>query len=272
MNKRLFAIIFLFLLLPFAGKAIIRGRRPHRFPHFKHNYFFFSGHNTLQIEAYLNYENGVLQRSVSYPSFLFRYGVLDVVELRATFDINTTRDQPSINKTGITPLQLGAKFRFNKPDLKRRIPAFTLTAMVTFPRLATESLRQTYWAPQLLLSAEQDISSKLSLEYAAGFQMDPDNFKPSLLASLNSEYDLTDRTSFISDLYFVKQQTDLPDMRLDAGINYMVYKNLWFEFVAGSGLTRNSPDYYLSAGFQWAVRVKKKKINGANSQWQTISP
>jgi len=228
---------------------------------------FFNDHNTLQVESYINFENNNGVTTVSYPSLLLRYGILNKLELRLAFDLASIRDfNTHTSRTGFTSMQPGFKLRFNEP--KKFLPAFGFTGSVILPMAASPSMKQTYFAPSFNFSAEQDITKELSFEYAAGMQWDADNFQRIYTASINFEYDIASGSTFYGDFYLFKLENDAIDLRADAGFNQAINSNLLFDISVGTGLTTTTPVFFMSAGIQFSVTGHKKRaiIPKANNQ------
>ena len=251
----------LFLLLCSALPAMARFGHSQRI---RHSIEFFNDHNTLRIESYLSFQanNGLL--TTSYPNVLLRYGLIKVLELRLGIQLTSVNDMIRYSaKTGLAPLQPGLKIQIVKPH--GYIPAMALTGSVTIPHAASESLRQTYWAPLLIFSAEQDITERLSLEYAVGMQWDADNFQRGYLTSLNMEYDFTRKSMVYADAYLLQPERDQTDIRVDIGVSRELNRYILFDLSAGTGLTKAAPEFFFNAGFvftygDWKkLRVKKNR-------------
>jgi hypothetical protein len=222
---------------------------------------FFNEHNTFQFESSLNFQVKGDSVQVSYPSFLFRYGLLNYLELRLAFDLASTKNgSHSDIKTGITPLQPGFKIKFNEPQAARHIPAFAVTGSVTVPKAASVVNRQTYWAPVFNFSAEQDITDKLSFEYAAGMRWDADNFQRTYFGSVNMEFDATKKFTVYADAYIFKTEQTKIDIRTDVGFNRSLNKWMQLDLSVGTGLNNYSPDFFMTAGIQFAAKSKNRAI------------
>lgn len=240
------------LCLLFLCSALTASARFGRTNRIRHSFNFFSAHNTLQLETYLGFQanNGLL--TTSYPNMLIRYGIIDVLELRVNVQVNSVNDRAHWTaQTGLAPLQPGLKLQLCKP--KKFRPAVAFTASVTVPHAASESIRQTYWAPLLLFSAEQNITQHLSFEYDLGMQWDADNFQRGYLMALNMEYDFTPLSSVYADAYLLQPESGgQADMRLDVGVNRQLTKHLQLDLSMGAGLTPAAPEFFFNAGFIFA--------------------
>jgi len=252
-HKRFFTLFFLSITF-----AVSARHRSHHLHNTRHLLSFLNANNTFQVEGYLNFESNNNVYTTAHPSLLFRYTVFDRLEFRLGMDITTINDfTKHTTQTGISPLVPGIKLRFNQP--KKFLPAFALTCSVAIPKAATDNLRQTYFAPSLFFSAEQDITSKLSFEYALALQWDPDNFQRMYFGSLNMEYDFVNATTFYSDFYVLKPEQDALDLRLDIGVNRTISKNIQFDFSTGAGLTKASPEFFFNAGFIFSYNGMNRK-------------
>ncbi|MCW3127414.1 MAG: hypothetical protein JWO03_3072 [Bacteroidetes bacterium] len=253
--------VILFIFLCIVTPAIARFSASQRI---RHSIEFFNDHNTLRIEGYLSFQanNGLL--TTSYPNVLFRYGLIKILELRLGVQLSSINDLAKYtSKTGIAPIQPGLKIRLVKP--KGFVPATAFTASFVIPHAATSQLRQTYWAPSLIFSAEQDITEKLSFEYALGMQWDPDNFQRGYFTTLNMEYDFTPESTVYADAYLLKPEQTQADIRVDIGVNRTITKNLQFDLSAGAGLTNAAPEFFFNIGFIFSYGDWKKLAMKKNS-------
>ena len=250
-------IIFFILLMASCPLARATAHHSSRGIKSRHSIDFMSTHNTLQIEGYLNFQSNNGQLTTGYPNALIRFGFIKVLELRLAVEALTIVDRVNYTtRTGINPLQLGFKVRFLNPKGYR--PAMAFTGSITMPTFATSNFRQTYWAPQLQISAEQDITSRLSFEYALGIQWDADNFQRSYYSSINMEYDFTSSNTVYADFYYMQPIIDATDMRLDVGINRGINQYLRFDFSTGAGLTTAAPEFFFNFGLILAYHDWKK--------------
>ena len=256
--KRLALLVFLTLqvaVLMSAPRA--RRSRSHHVSKTRHSVMFFAGHNSFTVETSTNIENNAGVLTISHPSFLVRYGLLSILEFRLNVDVTTIKDMNTgISKTGIMPLQPGLKVKLNQP--RKFLPSFSFTASVILPKASTSNMRQTYYGPYLIASAEQDITKKLSFEYAAGLQWDADNFHRIYSTTINFEYDVRDLSTFYGDVYVFKEDGNPFDVRADIGFNETINSNLQFDFSSGAGFTSGSPEFFLSAGLFFSVQGKGK--------------
>ncbi len=230
----------------------------------RHSLEFFNTHNVLRIESYLSFQTNNGLMNVGYPNVLFRYGLIKVLELRLGLELSSTYDATTYTtKTGINPIQPGLRVRLLKPH--KFVPAMALTAGVTIPMAASPVFRQTYWAPFAQISAEQDITSKLSFEYDLGMQWDADNFQRSYFTSVNMEYDFTPASTVYADLYYLQPESDQSDVRVDVGVNRTITQNLQFDLSMGAGLTAAAPEFFFNIGFIFAYNNWKKVLQHKNS-------
>ena len=199
-----------------------------------------------------------------YPNVLFRYGLIKVLELRLAVELSSSYDVTAYTtKTGFNPVQPGLRIRLLKPH--KFIPAMAFMGGLSIPKAASNPYRQTYWAPFFQLSAEQDITSKLSFEYALGMQWDGDSFQRSYFTSINMEYDFTPASTVYADLYYLQPESDQPDVRIDIGVTRSITNNLQFDLSTGAGLTAAAPEFFFNIGFIFAYNNWKKGFQHKNS-------
>ncbi len=255
------------LCLFFLCSALTASARFGRTNRIRHSMDFFSNNNTLRIETYLGFQanNGLL--TTSYPNMLIRYGLIDILELRLGVQVSSVNDRSRFtSQTGLTPLQPGLKLQLCKARKYR--PAVAFTSSITIPHAATDGMRQTYWAPLFVFSAEQNITRRLSFEYALGMQWDADNFQRGYLTSLNMEYDFSARSTVYADAYLLQPENGQTDLRLDVGVNRQVTTHLQFDLSMGAGLTPAAPEFFFNAGFIFAYGNWKRLAhkNGAQQR------
>lgn len=204
--------------------------------------------NNLQIEAGLQYTEVPGSDELLAPSVLFRYGLIDILELRLVTEFTTIKNEltkKSIN--GLTDIQLGMKVQLLK---KEGAPEIAFLSHVVIPT-AKDALSAQKTGVINKLSIAHNLFKKISIGYNIGY----DNFGE---GSGNFTYSLAIGTS-ISDKIgmYIEPFGEFTDFNksianFDFGFTYLFNKNLQADISYGTGLN-NSMNYY-STGISYRIQ------------------
>jgi hypothetical protein len=210
-------------------------------------------------KGYLQFENGFsIEKSNSetttlvMPTILTKFGINDHFELRLITEYVT--DQSETNKvSGINPVLIGFKARLFAE--KGIIPITSFIGHLSLPDLASKNFKTTYYAPEFRFTMQHTISDKQSLSYNLGAEWNGETAEPVFIYTLTSGYSISEKISGYIELYGFLPQIDKPDHRFDAGLNYLFLPNHQLDVSAGFGLSKVSPDYFISLGYSFRFKV-----------------
>jgi hypothetical protein len=210
-------------------------------------------------KGYLQFENGFSVEKTNsetttmvIPTVLTKFGINDHFELRLITEY--TVDKTEAKKTvGINPVLIGFKARLFEE--KGIIPTTSFIGHLALPNLASKNLKTTYYAPEFRFTMQHTISEKQSISYNLGAEWNGETAIPTFIYTLTSGYSLSEKISGYIELYGFIPQMDKPDHRFDAGLNYLFNTNHQLDVSAGLGLSRTSPDYFISLGYSFRFKV-----------------
>src|SRR4051794_15571789 len=194
---------------------------------------------------YFQMENGFAylyndkkSKAYAYPSTLMKYGIAKFIDLRVITGLLTTQFDDK-NITGIVPLTIG--FKLNLLKEKGIIPLTSLLAHLTFPKLASEKYKATYYGPSFKFAMQHTLSKKISLSYNLGAFWNGVTTEPILLYTLTTAVSLTEKLGSYVEVYgFVPEhQTALHSM--DTGLCYLVNNDISLDISGGYRITKNAP-------------------------------
>jgi hypothetical protein len=207
-------------------------------------------------KGYIQFENGFsIEKSNSetttlvLPTILTKFGINDHFELRLITEYTVERKETS----GINPVLIGFKARLFEE--KGIIPTTSFIGHMSFPYLASKNYKTTYYASEFRFTMQHTISEKLSLSYNLGAEWNGETAEPVFIYTLTSGYSISETISGYVELYGFMLQIDKPDHRFDAGLNYLFNPNHQLDVSAGFGLSKISPDYFISLGYSFRFKV-----------------
>ncbi len=180
--------------------------------------------------------------NVQYVNALFRFGLLEGVEIRLTqnyLGYHTTGSKVN----GMSPTTLGTKIHLlNEND---GLPQISIIGQITLPngsgffqaKKATQELRFNF---------QNTLSDRLSLGYNLGVAWDNDGLVSLYTAVLGISF--SDNLTFFLEPYGFLAKDTPHDSRFNTGLIYVVSDNFQLDISAGNGLTKRAPDYFVSFG------------------------
>jgi long-subunit fatty acid transport protein len=210
-------------------------------------------------KGYLQFENGFSVEKTNsetttmvMPTILTKFGINDHLELRLITEY--TIDKTEIKKTtGINPVLIGFKTRLLEE--KGIIPTTSFIGHIALPNLATKNLKATYYTPEFRFTMQHTVSEKQSISYNLGAEWNGETAVPTFIYTLTSGYSISEKISGYIELYGFLPQIDKPDHRFDAGLNYLFNPNHQLDISAGFGLSKTSPNYFISLGYSFRFKA-----------------
>ncbi len=213
----------------------------------------------LQAEYGFSFEktNGSLQ-SVYWPSVLWRYGISNRLEFRLVTELLTLKTEDR-KISGLNPLTVG--FKLNLFKSRGVIPATSFLGLLTTSGLGSKEFRTTHYSPSFKFAMENDLSDQMTIGYNLGAQWNGETSDPSFLYSLSIGFAIIRNLSGYTEIYGYFPYRSIPDHRFDTGVSYLISKNIQTDLSGGLGLSRESPAFYIAAGFSFRFStVKSNKL------------
>ena len=215
------------------------------------------GKGVLQFETgglYESFEeNNIQSENYTFNTMLIRYGILDNLELRLGWDFVEGVTKVNGNKldnitSGLSPLLLGIKIDIAEEN--GSMPEIALIGHV-FPIFsAAEDYRPETTAVDFRLSLSHTLSEKSSLGYNIGAQWGNDSPEAAAIYTLAYGYSFTDKFGFYAELYGDLPEDSSANHFWDAGITYLVSKDLQLDTYIGTSITKGQ-DLLLGLGFSY---------------------
>ncbi len=216
--------------------------------------------NFLQVETGAFYESvevaGFKSKATTFNTTLLRYGLLDNLELRVGFDFTEItgefRGIQLENKfSGFSPLLLGVKIGITEE--KGLLPEIAFIAHINMPFMASRDFETKSTGTDFRFSLSHTLSEKSSLGYNIGMAWDGDITSAIYLYTLAYGYSFTDKVGGYVELYGDLYEDSNFDHLWNAGFTYLVDDNVQLDISAGTGITMNSQDLFLSAGISFRI-------------------
>ncbi|HMG14464.1 MAG TPA: transporter [Saprospiraceae bacterium] len=207
--------------------------------------------NHFQMEFGFSYEHINLNNEVyTNPTSLFKYGLSKHFELGLIAEIVNIKSTQKVS--GLTPVTL--RFKSNITEEKGILPKTTIIGYLTIPYLASEQLKQKYYAPAFKFAMQNTLSKDFSLGYNLGAEWDGESPEPTFLYSISLGYSISEKIGAFAELFGFAPQFSKSEHSFDCGLNYLCRPNLLFDISGGIRLTENAPLYFIGMGF--SLRLK----------------
>jgi len=217
----------------------------------------------LQIEtgfaSEFDREGDLKTNYLSANNMLLRLGVIKNLELRLIWDIGKLTNKFNGNTIsevgGLQPLAIGAKIGIYQ-DKEAGID-FAFMGHLTLPYFGKEEFRPEDVVPDFRLAFSHPINDNMGMSYNAGLGWAPsptsNTFEEFGIYTVALGFGITEKLSaFVENYGFIFGDFDF-DVRIDAGVTYLVNPNLQFDVSGGLGLTSNAPDGFFSAGVSFLI-------------------
>jgi hypothetical protein len=216
----------------------------------------------LQLETGYTYTRTGSERSSSLGEILLRYALDDRWEARLGLNSYDWIDSGVPGEKRITGLEdpfVEVKIRLNDADAKHRspgVPALGLLVQTTVPA-GSRALTSDVWQPTAALALHWDLPADWSLESNLGYSRaaDGDRRFDQLFASASAGFQVNEKLGgFLEGYAFSKESADGSATHFaDAGLSYLISKDLAIDVRVGKGLDAPHPNWYtgLGAAFRW---------------------
>ncbi len=190
-----------------------------------------------------------------YNTTVLKYGLAESVEIRLGMNYlkNVERwnggDTKFITR-GFTPVVISSKVHIAREQGIR--PEIAFYAGIGLPGTGKSQFMTNYIAPSLKVAAMHTIGSNFSLVYNIGTLWDGETSQPTGIYTVSLGMSVSEDIGvFIENYAYFK--TGLFDFRSDAGITWLLKKNLQVDLSGGLGLNKKAPNGFISCGISWRV-------------------
>ncbi|MCF8381543.1 MAG: transporter [Bacteroidales bacterium] len=197
--------------------------------------------------------------SMGINSSLLRYGILNNIELRLGGNIVNTHLlfnrmgllETVSQTTDLEPIYTGIKFYILEES--GFIPELAIMGHVGIPKLST--LDNADFASDLTLAGSYSISESIGFGFNIGSHWSGNgiNYQDWFYSAVIGIGHGEKLSSFWEIYSWDFELLGSKDLRVDAGITYLLRSNFQLDFSGGLGLSEYNPDYFVSCGFSWRI-------------------
>lgn len=209
--------------------------------------------NFLQIETGFLYseskENGITEKEWVYNSSLFRYGLLENLELRLALEIlSQERFWNPGNKTsfsGTGPLNIG--FKIGVTEEKGILPKIGFLGGVFLPFTASDEFKPENTGGDFRLAFSHTLSERLDFSYNLGISWDGEAPHAIYIYSAALGYALSEKISAFVEIFGDLPEGNEAEHFFDTGITYLISDQLQIDLAGGTGLN-TAKYFFIGAG------------------------
>jgi hypothetical protein len=217
-------------------------------------------HKSLQIEIGFAIENDVTdlieQKSFTYNTTLFRYGLLENFELRlgieyleeklSLINVDTTN-----TFSGLSPIYTGFKIKIADEDGWK--PAVAFLGGLVLPFTANKEFKPEYSAANMRFAFAHTLSDRFSIGYNLGAEWDGETAVPEYFYSAALGIGLTDKLGMFVEGFGLIPEKGNSEHLFDVGFTYLVHPNFQLDVSGGIGLNDNAADNFVSFGLTYRL-------------------
>ena len=191
--------------------------------------------------------------SITHPDLLVKYGLSNRIELRAELfsESNKAYSRQKFDY-GLKPVEFG--FKAKLLEQKGWLPTTSFYSQVGIPTLASADHRTAHAIPKIRLLFENQFAKKFHLNYNVGAEWDGKETTPKWLYSIDQEIELSKQWEIFGEAFGYFQQGEAAQYNIDGGVSYFPSSNLKLDVYAGKGLSKEAPDYFISAGISFRLK------------------
>jgi hypothetical protein len=214
----------------------------------------------LQIESGAEYfsDRSIEQfelNSLSLAATLFRYGLLENLELRlgsAYLSQEIKSGNISSDVSGISDFMIGAKYEFVSDH--HSVPDIGLMLHFFLP-VGAEAFKPDKTEPQAILSVSKSLSEYLDIGTNLGVHYNSSAEDAFYFYTIAAGFGITEKLGSFVELYSEVLPNSSPQFLAGAGFTYLLQHNLQFDIYGGNGLFNNSKVWYFGAGI--SIRIPR---------------
>jgi len=198
-----------------------------------------------------------VNKDISVPGVLFRYGISSYAELRLGLlikysEVSYDKFYDGSNSTDLAPVNIGGKLELGEQD--GEIPAAAVIFQGEIPALSTEADTEEskdWFDPSVIFCFNNSVTNNFSLGYNIGFDL-RDGFTKGngVFYSLAGSYSFSERFSgFVEYFGSTNFYHLIPNNGMDVGFAYLINNNIQLDVSAGADLEDISKEHFISTGF-----------------------
>lgn len=210
----------------------------------------------FQFETGFNFEKeDVDNATITHPTLLLRYGIIENFEIRVNMDFATQIDNISTCKneqsTGLMPIEIGGKY--NIVDGNGMFPDMAIIFGATPNFLASENFKRNYWGGNIKLAAEKQLSDKLQLGYNIGVDWAELGKQPHWIYTNTCGVALTERLEVYAEIFGAVHKLKKPDHNIAAGTLFYLNNNASIDISCSKSISDQNK-WYTAVGFSFRIK------------------
>lgn len=209
-------------------------------------------HKSLQIETGFLKETQSSTTGLAYNTTLFRYGLLENLELRLGLEyLGEKNDASNINYSGLSPLYAG--FKINVREEEGWKPEVAFLGAIAMPFTADAAFKASNVAANMHFALSHTLSDRFSLGYNIGIEWDGNSAIPGYPYSLALGVGLLDKLGMYVESFGTFVENSGSEHLMDGGFTYLILPNLQADISGGLGLNDNAIDNYFAIGVTYRL-------------------
>ncbi|MCT4604221.1 MAG: transporter [Marinifilum sp.] len=190
-------------------------------------------------------------RNVTFNTTLLRYGLVENMELRLGFQYlgrYESLEGGDRDENGFGPLTLGAKFLLIEEN--GDLPQLALLSTLSLPNTGNSAFENDNLGADIRLTADYSLNEAMTLGGNLGVTwsgISGEDYAVWMYA-IAVGLELSDKIGTYAELFGFFPGEGKNDHRWDGGLTYAVANNLQLDFSTGIGLSKVSPDFFISLG------------------------
>ncbi|MDB5226326.1 MAG: hypothetical protein JWN78_519 [Bacteroidota bacterium] len=205
----------------------------------------------IQIETGFSAESAEGELRIFHPDILWRVGIFKTTELRVITTISSSKDSTGKFKAGIAPVEIGFKTVICK-EYKAR-PKIAFLAHLAIPYLSSKNQRTKYFAPNFLFAMQHTIKEYIILSYNIGTNWDGISPDPIFIYTITNGFVVKKKWYFYYEFFGQIPLKMRSTHTFDAGLAYMIRKNMQVDLSAGIQLFPFAKGWYSSIGYSFRL-------------------
>jgi len=214
---------------------------------------------SLQIETggfYESFEeNDFKTETLGYNTTLFRYGLLENLELRLGWNFEERRFSNNGQKienvtSGFSPLLAGIKVAITEE--KGLFPEIGLLVHIALPFLASTDYHPETTGVDFRFAFAHALNEKSSVSYNLGAKWGDDSPEAAYIYTVSYGYSISNKIGAYVEIYGNFPEDNKANHLWDAGLTYSIQNNLQIDATIGSSITKGQ-DILLSTGISYRL-------------------
>jgi hypothetical protein len=206
----------------------------------------------LQIETGFTYENliedNIEAKNYSVAGTLFRYGIIENIELRFGTAYLITKTQNSID--GLGDFLAGIKINFFKEDAQ--LIDFGILAHALLP-LGSSAFNPDKVEPEIIAAFSKSLTDNFSTSLNFGASWNSEIEETFLIYSSAIGFAVNDNLSAFIEVYGNVFSSYKPIHNFDGGITYLLSEDFQLDVSAGKGISGIDSFWFLAGGFSFRI-------------------